>query len=273
MANTAADVLKKIKEEEIEWVDLRFTDPKGKWQHLTMVASVMGEDEWTDGLMFDGSSIAGWKAINESDMKLMLDPASATIDPFFAQTTLNIVCDVVEPLTDEPYDRAFLAFAFLLGMHAVVSTTGDMTSVLFGVPGEATSAALVVDGYAMTRRGEAGRALGAALMVTGVTALLLVTVWGGHQYDWVSPQIIGLSIAGIALVITFVWHELRIDEPIVPMEFFHSRVFSMSAAIGFIVGFAMLSLWQPTRFELRSDRWAWLAGASAGAIGAAFNTP
>ena len=82
--------------------------------------------------------------------------------------------------------------------------------------------------------------LGAALMVTGVTALLLVTVWGGHQYDWVSPQIIGLSIAGIALVITFVWHELRIDEPIVPMEFFHSRVFSMSAAIGFIVGFAMM---------------------------------
>src|SRR3954466_7193114 len=64
------------------------------------------------------------------------------------------------------------AFAFLLGMHAVVSTTGDMTSVLFGVPGEATSAALVVDGYAMTRRGEAGRALGAALMSSLIGAIV-----------------------------------------------------------------------------------------------------
>ena len=82
MANTAADVLKKIKEEEIEWVDLRFTDPKGKWQHLTMVASVMGEDEWTDGLMFDGSSIEGWKAINESDMILKPDlDAVYTVSP------------------------------------------------------------------------------------------------------------------------------------------------------------------------------------------------
>ena len=59
----AADILKRIQDEGIEWVDLRFTDPKGKWQHLTMVASVMGEDELEDGLMFDGSSIEGWKAI------------------------------------------------------------------------------------------------------------------------------------------------------------------------------------------------------------------
>jgi glutamine synthetase len=66
----AKDIIKRIKEEEIEWVDLRFTDPKGKWQHLTMSPSVMGEDELEDGLMFDGSSIEGWKAINESDMIL-----------------------------------------------------------------------------------------------------------------------------------------------------------------------------------------------------------
>ena len=70
---SASDVLKQIKDEGIEWVDLRFTDPKGKWQHLTMVASVLGEDELEDGLMFDGSSIAGWKVINESDMILKPD--------------------------------------------------------------------------------------------------------------------------------------------------------------------------------------------------------
>ena len=69
MAN-AKDVLKRIKDEEIEWVDLRFTDPKGKWQHLTMVAKTLDEDQLEDGLMFDGSSIAGWKVINESDMIL-----------------------------------------------------------------------------------------------------------------------------------------------------------------------------------------------------------
>ena len=70
MANAAQKVLKTIEENEIEFVDLRFTDPKGKWQHLTMVASVIDEDMLTDGFMFDGSSIAGWKAINESDMIL-----------------------------------------------------------------------------------------------------------------------------------------------------------------------------------------------------------
>ena len=92
----AKDIVKRIKDEEIEWVDLRFTDPKGKWQHLTMVAALLGEDELDDGLMFDGSSIAGWKAINESDMILMPDPATACIDPFFAETTLVLVCDVLD---------------------------------------------------------------------------------------------------------------------------------------------------------------------------------
>ena len=105
MANTAADVLKKIKEEEIEWVDLRFTDPKGKWQHLTMVASVMGEDEWTDGLMFDGSSIEGWKAINESDMILKPDLDAVYTDPFSATPMLIVFCDIVEPSTGEGYSR------------------------------------------------------------------------------------------------------------------------------------------------------------------------
>ncbi|MEW4448601.1 type I glutamate--ammonia ligase [Qipengyuania sp. JC766] len=102
---SAKDVLKQIKDEEIEWVDLRFTDPKGKWQHLTMVASVMGEDELEDGLMFDGSSIAGWKVINESDMILKPDLERTYVDPFSATPMLILFCDVVEPSTGELYAR------------------------------------------------------------------------------------------------------------------------------------------------------------------------
>jgi len=83
-------IAKKIKDEEIKFVDLRFTDPRGKMQHVTMDASVMDEDAFAEGIMFDGSSIAGWKAINESDMKLMPDCDSAVIDPFFAQSTLAV---------------------------------------------------------------------------------------------------------------------------------------------------------------------------------------
>lgn len=105
MANTAADILKMVKDQEIEWIDLRFTDPKGKWQHLTMVASVLGEDELTDGLMFDGSSIEGWKAINESDMILKPDLDAVWVDPFSATPMLILVCDIVEPSTGELYAR------------------------------------------------------------------------------------------------------------------------------------------------------------------------
>jgi glutamine synthetase len=105
MANSASDVLKMVKENEIEWIDLRFTDPKGKWQHLTMVAGVIGEDELTDGLMFDGSSIEGWKAINESDMILKPDLDAVWIDPFSATPMLILVCDIVEPSTGELYSR------------------------------------------------------------------------------------------------------------------------------------------------------------------------
>ena len=102
---TAKDVLKLMKEKDVKYVDLRFTDPRGKWQHVTFDASMIDEEALTEGLMFDGSSIAGWKVINESDMKLMPDPDAVAIDPFFAQTTLSVVCDVLEPLTNEPYER------------------------------------------------------------------------------------------------------------------------------------------------------------------------
>ena len=94
-----------VKETNAEWVDLRFTDVKGKWQHLTMCADVVDEDMLTDGIMFDGSSIAGWKAINESDMTLMPDLSSATLDPFTADITLVVNCDILEPSTGQPYGR------------------------------------------------------------------------------------------------------------------------------------------------------------------------
>ncbi|MFI5410165.1 type I glutamate--ammonia ligase [Kaistia sp. UC242_56] len=102
---TANDVLKLIKEQDVKYVDFRFTDPRGKWQHVTFDIGMIDEEIFAEGTMFDGSSIAGWKAINESDMLLMPDPATATIDPFFAQSTLSIVCDVLEPTTGEAYDR------------------------------------------------------------------------------------------------------------------------------------------------------------------------
>ncbi|HMG45951.1 MAG TPA: type I glutamate--ammonia ligase [Allosphingosinicella sp.] len=105
MANDAGKILKGIKEGEIEWVDLRFTDPKGKWQHLSMCAGVIDEDALTDGLMFDGSSIAGWKAINESDMILKPDLDAWYLDPFSASPMGILFCDIVDPGTGELYAR------------------------------------------------------------------------------------------------------------------------------------------------------------------------
>ena len=101
----AASVLKMIKDKDIKYVDLRFTDPRGKWQHLAMHPRMMDEDAFSEGVMFDGSSIAGWKAINESDMALIPDPASAVMDPYAAQSSLILFCDVHEPSTGEPYNR------------------------------------------------------------------------------------------------------------------------------------------------------------------------
>ena len=103
--STADNVLKKIKDEEIPFVDFRFTDPRGKWQHLAMDSRFVDADLFADGVMFDGSSIAGWKAINDSDMALMPDASTAVMDPFLAQPTLVLFCDVVEPSTHEAYGR------------------------------------------------------------------------------------------------------------------------------------------------------------------------
>lgn len=102
---SAANVFKLIKENDIKFVDFRFTDPRGKCQHTTYIVDKVDESIFEDGVMFDGSSIAGWKSINESDMILMPDTTTATIDPFAAQPTLMIFCDVLEPSTGQPYGR------------------------------------------------------------------------------------------------------------------------------------------------------------------------
>ncbi|WP_050522663.1 type I glutamate--ammonia ligase [Pseudorhodobacter wandonensis] len=102
---TVADVLKLIKDEEVAYVDVRFTDPKGKLQHVTLDVDLVDEDFFDEGFMFDGSSIAGWKSIDQSDMKLILDPSSVYIDPFYAEKTLCVHCNVVEPDTGEAYSR------------------------------------------------------------------------------------------------------------------------------------------------------------------------
>ena len=98
-------VLERIKKEEIQFVDFRFTDPRGKTHHTTYRSTFVEEATFVDGVMFDGSSIAGWKGINESDMILMPDPSTAVIDPFTAQTTLVIFCDIIEPATGQGYSR------------------------------------------------------------------------------------------------------------------------------------------------------------------------
>ena len=98
-------ILKTIKENDISYVDLRFTDPRGKLQHVSQHISTINEESLEEGFMFDGSSIAGWKAINESDMLMKPDLSRSFLDPFNAQPTLAIFCDIVEPSTGMPYDR------------------------------------------------------------------------------------------------------------------------------------------------------------------------
>ena len=105
MATTVADVMSMLKEHEVKFVDFRFADTRGKEQHVTVPISAFNEDKFSDGHAFDGSSIAGWKGIEASDMLLMPDPNTANIDPFFEESTLYMQCDVVEPGDGKAYDR------------------------------------------------------------------------------------------------------------------------------------------------------------------------
>ena len=131
---TPAEVVSLMKEKEVKFVDLRFTDTRGKEQHVSVPSRVVDEDFFTDGKMFDGSSIAGWKGINESDMILMPDPASAVIDPFFEESTLLLRCDVVEPTTMQGYDRCPRSLA--KRAEAYLKSTGIADSALFGPENE-----------------------------------------------------------------------------------------------------------------------------------------
>ncbi|GJL95974.1 MAG: glutamine synthetase 1 [Hyphococcus sp.] len=131
---SADTVLKRIKNEKIKFVDFRFTDPRGKWHHVTFDQTLVDEDIFSEGTMFDGSSIGGWKAINESDMVLMPDPSTAVLDPFFAQPTLAIFCDVLEPATGQPYSRDPRTTAKAAEAYLASSGIGD--SAFFGPEAE-----------------------------------------------------------------------------------------------------------------------------------------
>jgi glutamine synthetase len=131
---TPADVLKLIKEKDAKFADLRFTDTIGKEQHVTIPTRLVDEGFFKDGKMFDGSSIAGWKGINESDMILMPDPSTAVVDPFYEETTVNLRCDVIEPMTMQGYGRDPRSLAKRAEAHLKASGIAD--SALFGPENE-----------------------------------------------------------------------------------------------------------------------------------------
>ena len=134
MAATAKDILDLIKEKDVKYDDVRFTDIRGKMQHVTFDIDLVDEEFLTDGTMFDGSSIAGWKAINESDMKLRPDLETAIIDPFYQQTTLCLMCDIVNPDTGTPYNRDPRSIAKAALNYVKASGIGD--TVFFGPEAE-----------------------------------------------------------------------------------------------------------------------------------------
>jgi glutamine synthetase len=128
------NVLEMIKEHNVKFIDFRFTDTIGKEQHVTMPAHTMDEGAFEEGKMFDGSSIAGWKGINESDMILMPDASTAIIDPFTEEVTLNLRCDVVEPLTMQGYERDPRSVANRA--EAYLKSTGIADTAFFGPENE-----------------------------------------------------------------------------------------------------------------------------------------
>jgi len=126
--------LKIIKDNDVKYVDFRFTDPRGKWQHTAQHVSTIDADVFKDGIMFDGSSIAGWKAINESDMILMPDAATAVMDPFSEQPSMVLFCSIIEPSTGQPYSRDPRSTAQLA--EAYLKSTGIGDTAYFGPEAE-----------------------------------------------------------------------------------------------------------------------------------------
>ena len=126
MATTVADVIKLVKDNEVKFVDFRFTDTRGKEQHVSVPVSHFDEAKFTEGHAFDGSSIAGWKGIQASDMLLIPDPATARLDPFFDETTLVLTCDVIEPSDGKGYDRDPRSLAKRAEAYLKASGLGDV---------------------------------------------------------------------------------------------------------------------------------------------------
>ena len=131
---SSSDVVKLIDDKAVKWADLRFTDTRGKEQHVSIPSRYVTEEFFVEGKMFDGSSIAGWKGINESDMILMPDASTAILDPFFEQSTVNIRCDVIEPATMQGYERDPRSLA--RRAEAYLKSTGIADSALFGPENE-----------------------------------------------------------------------------------------------------------------------------------------
>jgi glutamine synthetase type I len=125
MAASVQDVMKMVKENDVKFVDFRFTDTRGKEQHVTVPLSAFDESKFEDGHAFDGSSIAGWKGIQASDMLLMPDAATAFVDPFFDDTTLVLSCDVVDPTDGRGYDRDPRSIAKRAEAYLKSSGVGD----------------------------------------------------------------------------------------------------------------------------------------------------
>ncbi|MBZ2189269.1 glutamate--ammonia ligase [Alcanivorax sp. JB21] len=126
----SAKTLKLIKENDVKWVDMRFTDSRGKEQHVSIPSSEINDDFFAEGKMFDGSSIAGWKGINESDMILLPDDETAVIDPFTDVSTLNLRCTIVEPTTMQGYERDPRSIA--MRAEEYLKSTGIADTALFG---------------------------------------------------------------------------------------------------------------------------------------------
>ncbi len=131
---TSADFLKYIKENDIAFVDLNFTDLRGTLQHSTEFAGALDAEKIDNGVFFDGSSIAGWKGIHESDMIMKPDLARATLDPFAAQKTIKMFCDIIDPKTSQPYNRDPRAIARAAEKH--LKTSGHADTAYFGPEAE-----------------------------------------------------------------------------------------------------------------------------------------
>jgi glutamine synthetase len=131
---SAANVLKMMKENDVKYVDFRFCDTRGKEQHVTFPAHAIDEDTFESGKMFDGSSIAGWKHINESDMILMPEASTAVMDPFYDEKTLILRCDIIEPKNMQGYERDPRSIA--KRAEAYLQSTGLADTAFFGPENE-----------------------------------------------------------------------------------------------------------------------------------------